>query len=473
MADVTNPATTPAALPAALPATAPATPPPVRPKLMSLDDALLRLLAVAQERVIPEIEKLATFDALGRVLARPVVSALDVPPADNTSMDGYALCAADVPVVGTVLPISQRLPAGVVGAALLPGTAVRIFTGAQVPAGADAVVMQEQCEALAGATGFDAAADAAGAAGVADAAGAAGAAPLGRVRINTVPQPGQWIRRRAEDVQHGAEVLAVGTRLTPQALGLAASVGASRLTLRRRPRVALFSTGDELVMPGESLKPGAIYNSNRFMLRGLLQAAGCEVADLGIVPDRLDATREALRRAALGNDLILTSGGVSVGEEDHIKPAVKAEGWLEAWALAIKPGKPLAFGAVRRGDRGDDSDSDTEALFIGLPGNPVSSFVTFLLAVAPVLRAIQGCAQALPAAVQVRADFDWPQPDARREFLRARFNAQGGVTLFANQSSGVLTSAVWADGLVDNPPGQVIQRGDSVRLLLLSSLIGG
>ena len=453
--------------------TAPATPPPVRPKLMSLDDALLRLLAVAQERVIPEIEKLSTFDALGRVLARPVVSALDVPPADNTSMDGYALCAADVPVVGTVLPISQRLPAGVVGAALLPGTAVRIFTGAQVPAGADAVVMQEQCEALAGATGFDAAADAAGAAGVADAAGAAGAALLGRVRINTLPQPGQWIRRRAEDVQHGAEVLAVGTRLTPQALGLAASVGASRLTLRRRPRVALFSTGDELVMPGESLKPGAIYNSNRFMLRGLLQAAGCEVADLGIVPDRLDATRAALRQAALGNDLILTSGGVSVGEEDHIKPAVKAEGWLEAWALAIKPGKPLAFGAVRRGDRGDDSDSDTEALFIGLPGNPVSSFVTFLLAVAPVLRAIQGCAQALPAAVQVRADFDWPQPDARREFLRARFNAQGGVTLFANQSSGVLTSAVWADGLVDNPPGQVIQRGDSVRLLLLSSLIGG
>ena len=397
-------------------------------------------------------------------------------------MDGYALRVADVPVVGTVLPISQRLPAGVVGAALLPGTAVRIFTGAQVPAGADAVVMQEQCEALASATGFDAAGDgvgAAGAAGVADAAGvagaagAAGAAPLGRVRINTLPQPGQWIRRRAEDVQHGAEVLAVGTRLTPQALGLAASVGASRLTVRRRPRVALFSTGDELVMPGESLKPGAIYNSNRFMLRGLLQAAGCEVADLGIVPDRLDATRAALRQAAMGNDLILTSGGVSVGEEDHIKPAVKAEGWLEAWALAIKPGKPLAFGAVRRGDRGDDSASDTEALFIGLPGNPVSSFVTFLLAVAPVLRAIQGCAQALPAAVQVRADFDWPQPDARREFLRARFNAQGGVTLFSNQSSGVLTSAVWADGLVDNPPGQVIQRGDSVRLLLLSSLIGG
>ncbi len=417
------------------------TTPPARPNLLSLDDALARLLAVARDRVIAETEKLDTFDALGRVLARPVVSGLDVPPADNTSMDGYALRAADVPAAGTVLPVSQRLPAGVVGAVLQPGTAVRIFTGAQLPAGADAVVMQELCEAVSG-------------------------DGLGQVCINTVPQPGQWIRRQGEDVQHSAEVLATGTRLTPQALGLAASVGASRLTVRRRPRVALFSTGDELVMPGESLRPGAIYNSNRFMLRGLLQAAGCEVTDLGIVPDRLDATRDALRRAAQGNDLILTSGGVSVGEEDHIKPAVKAEGWLEAWALAIKPGKPLAFGAVRR------DGGDSEALFIGLPGNPVSSFVTFLLAVAPVLRAIQGCPAALPQAVSVRANFDWPQPDKRREFLRARFNAQGGVELFANQSSGVLTSAVWADGLVDNPSGQVVRRGDAVRLLLLSSLIG-
>ena len=201
------------------------------------------------------------------------------------------------------------------------------------------------------------------------------------------------------------------------------------------------------------------------------------MTDLGIVPDRLDATRDALRRAAQDNDLILTSGGVSVGEEDHIKPAVRAEGWLEAWALAIKPGKPLAFGAVRRDEsapsavrRGDSGES--EALFIGLPGNPVSSFVTFLLAVAPVLRAIQGCPQAMPQAVSVRADFEWPQPDKRREFLRARFNAEGGVELFPNQSSGVLTSAVWADGLVDNPSGQVVRRGDTVRLLLLSSLIG-
>ena len=412
--------------------------------MLTLDEALQRLLAVAQDRVIAETEKVDTFDALGRILARPVTSALDVPPADNTSMDGYVVRASDVPAEGTVLRVSQRIPAGVVGQSLEPGTAARIFTGAQVPPGADAVVMQELCEALPDATG----------------------ATLGQVKIHQVPASGQWVRRRGEDVQLGAEVLHVGQRLTPQALGLAASVGASRVTVRRRPKVALFSTGDELVMPGEPLKPGAIYNSNRFTLRGLLQAAGCEVQDLGIVPDHLDATRDALRRAAADNDLILTSGGVSVGEEDHIKPAVKAEGWLEAWQVAMKPGKPLAFGAVRR------ADGETEALFMGLPGNPVSSFVTCLLAVEPVLRAIQGCPAAMPRPVMARADFAWPRPDKRREFVRVRFNAAGGLELFPNQSSGVLTSAVWADGLADLAPGQVVQAGDTVPVLLLSTLIG-
>jgi len=424
-----------------------------RPALLSLDEVLQRLLAVAQDRLIAQTEPLATADALGRVLAKPVRSALDVPPADNTAMDGYAMRAADVPVAGTVLPVAQRVPAGVVGQPLLPGTAARIFTGAQLPAGADAVVMQELCDAQPDASG----------------------ATLGRVLVNTVPNAGQWVRRRGEDVLLGAEVLHAGQRLTPQALGLAASVGASKLTVRRRPRVALFSTGDELVMPGEPLKPGAIYNSNRFTLRGLLLAAGCEVDDLGIVPDNLPATRDALRRAAQGNDLILTSGGVSVGEEDHIKPAVKAEGWLEAWQVAMKPGKPLAFGAIRRAGAAEATDAagqHGEALFMGLPGNPVSSFVTFLLAVAPVLRALQGCPAALPVAVQARADFDWPQPDRRREFLRARFNAGGGLELFPNQSSGVLTSAVWADGLVDLAPLQVVRAGDTVRVLLLASLIG-
>ena len=401
--------------------------------MLTLDEALGRLLSSI--RPLAETEEVSTFDALGRVLAGAVSSALDVPPADNTSMDGYALRCADVPTEGALLPVGQRIPAGVVGQPLQPGTAARIFTGAQVPAGADAVVMQEQCEAL-----------------------------DGQVRVNVVPQPGQWIRRRGEDVNHGAVVLPAGTRLTPQALGLAASVGAGRLTVSRRPRVALFSTGDELVMPGQPLKPGAIYNSNRFTLRGLIQALGCDCNDLGIVPDRLDATRAALREAAQGNDLIVTSGGVSVGEEDHLRPAVQAEGRIDLWQIAMKPGKPLAFGEVRRSD-------GSNAWFMGLPGNPVSSFLTFALAVRPVLLALQGAPAAAPRATPMRADFDWPRPDKRREFLRARRNDRGGLDLFANQSSGVLTSAVWADGVVDNPSGQAIRQGDLVEFLPFAELL--
>jgi molybdopterin molybdotransferase len=374
------------------------------------------------------------------VLAQDVISMINVPPQDNSSMDGYALRAADVPAVGTVLPVSQRIAAGHVGTALAAGTAARIFTGAPVPAGADTIVMQEQTEA----------------------------AGEGAVRFAALPQAGQWIRRRGEDVRAGTTVLCQGARVTPQAMGLAATVGAATLQVVRRPRVALFSTGDELVMPGtvapDRLPPGAIYNSNRFTLRGLLLTAGCDVRDLGIVPDRLDATRTALREAAQDNDLILTSGGVSVGEEDHIRPALEAQGRVQMWQVAMKPGKPLAFGAVRRPD-------GSEALFIGLPGNPVSSFVTFCLAVAPLLRALQGADPSLPRPLPMRADFDWPRPDRRREFMRARLNAQGGVELFANQSSGVLTSAVWADGLVDNPAGQAVARGQTVSYLPFSSLV--
>lgn len=422
---------------------------------LSLDEALARLAEGSAPHALSATESVSTFEALGRVLAADVRSALDVPPADNTSMDGYAVRAAEVVAAGTVLPVSQRIPAGIVGAPLVPGTAARIFTGAQMPPGADAVVMQEQCEP----TGPDA-----------GMAAGNGAAPgLGHVRFLVVPAAGQWVRRRGEDVRAGATVLARGARLTPQALGLAASVGAGTLHVLRRPRVAVFSTGDELVMPGQPLKPGAIYNSNRFTLRGLLQAAGCEVNDFGIVPDRLDATRDALRRAAAGNDLIVTSGGVSVGEEDHLRPAVLAEGRLENWQIAMKPGKPLAFGAVRR--TGEGAGAGTEALFVGLPGNPVSSFVTFVLCVSTVLRAMQGLPPALPRPLPLRAAFDWPRPDKRREFLRVRLNAAGEPELFDNQSSGVLTSAVWADGLVDNPPGQTIARGDAVRYLPLSELV--
>ena len=410
-----------------------------RPPMLTLEEALAKLLGTVQPFGPDSAQTVSTFDALGRVLAADVHSLIDVPPADNTSMDGYAMRAADVPVAGMLLPVSQRIPAGVVGKPLQPGTAARIFTGAQVPAGADAVVMQEQCETQ-----------------------------DGTVRINTVPAAGQWVRRRAEDVAAGAVVLKRGTRLTPQCLGMAASVGAATLQVARRPRVALFSTGDELAMPGEVLKPGAIYNSNRYTLRALVQALGCECTDLGIVADRLDATRAALRMAAAEHDLVLTCGGVSVGEEDHLKPAVEAEGRLDMWQIAIKPGKPLAFGEVFRSDA-------SSAWFIGLPGNPVSAFVTFLLTVRPVLLHLQGAhvrvqVQA-PVAMPMRADFDWPQPDKRREFLRVRRNSSGGLDLFPNQGAGVLTSTVWADGLVDNPPKKIIQRGDVVQFLSLTELL--
>ncbi len=382
-----------------------------------------------------DAQNLSTFDALGRVLAQDVRSGLDVPPGDNTSMDGYALCCADLAAGAGALRVSQRIPAGSVPEPLAPGTAARIFTGAQIPPGADAVVMQEQCRAEGSV-----------------------------VHVQTSPSPGQWIRRRGEDVRQGDVVLAAGTRLTPQAMGLAASVGAATLHVSRRPRIALFSTGDELMMPGEPLKPGAIYNSNRYTLRGLIEALGGQCSDLGIVPDKLDATREALRRAALDNDLIVTSGGVSVGEEDHLRPAVALEGSVDLWQIAIKPGKPFAFGTVRRADT-------CSAHFIGLPGNPVSSWVTFLLLVRPVLLRLQGATGLDVAPLLMRADFAWPRPDKRREFLRARRNAQGGLDLFPNQSSGVLTSTVWADMLIDNPASHAIAKGDMVRALSIAELL--
>ena len=401
--------------------------------LLTLDDALARLLGALQP--LSDTQTVSTFDALGRVLAADLHSIADVPAADNSAMDGYALRHGDVPSAGTVLPVSQRVPAGVVGTALKPGTAARIFTGAFVPEGADTVVMQEDCEALDGA-----------------------------VRVNIVPKPAAAIRRRGEDLAQGAIALPRGTRLTPQALGLAAIAGAAMLQVTRRPRVALFSTGDELAMPGEVLKPGAIYNSNRFTLRALIQSLGCECTDLGIVPDQLAATREALRTAAQGHDFIVTSGGVSVGEEDHLKPAVQAEGALELWQIAIKPGKPLAFGSVRQAGGGN-------AWFVGLPGNPVSSFITFLLAVRPMLLKLQGATVLQPATFPMRADFDWPRADPRREFLRVKRNANGGLELFRNQGSGVLTSTVWADGVVDNPPNNPIRAGDSVRFISLAEWV--
>ena len=427
----------------------PSTETPARAPLKALDAALAELLAHAHR--LPGPESVSTFDADGRVLAQDLTASLNVPANDNSAMDGYAVRSADCIDASTDLQVSQRIPAGISASGLQPlaaFSAARIFTGAPIPPGADAVVMQEDCTAI-------------------EAGSGAGEGAGSSVRVWVAPPLGQHIRRRGEDVAAGDVVLREGTRLGPASLGLAASIGFDQLQVARRVRVALFSTGDELVMPGEVLPqdmlPGAIYNSNRFFLRTLLQRLGCEVTDMGIVPDRLDATIEALKKASTGNDLILTSGGVSVGEEDHVKPAVRALGELNLWQIAIKPGKPFAYGKV--------GSSDKVVHFIGLPGNPVSSFVTFLLLVRPFILSLQGVTDVAIKSIAACAHFDWARADKRREFLRVRQNAAGGLDLFENQSSGVLTSTVWGDGLLDNPPGQAIARGDTVQFIPFSALL--
>ena len=394
--------------------------------LLSVDEALAQMLAGA--RAVTDTEEVPTLEATGRVLARAQRSTMNVPPMDNSAMDGYAVRVSDAE---RPLKIAQKIMAGSVGQPLAPGTAARIFTGAPIPPGADAVVMQEHCTVTAD-----------------------------QLVINKKVKPGEWIRRVGADIRAGAEILGAGKRLLPQDTGLAASVGIGKLPVFRRIRLGLFFTGDELVMPGEPLAPGRIYNSNRFTLRGLGETYGCELQDYGIVPDNLQATREVLKRAAEECDIVVTSGGVSVGEADYVKPAVEAEGRLLMWRIAMKPGRPLAFGSVGK------------CAFIGLPGNPVSSFVTFLVFVRPFLLRTQGVASVAPRSLAARADFEWPEPDARREFLRVKWNAQGGLDLYPTQDSAVLASTAWADGLVDNPAGQAIRKGDSVRFLPYSELYG-
>lgn len=395
--------------------------------LLSVDEALEVLVGGATP--VAEIEDISTLEATDRVLAREQISTMDVPPMDNSAMDGYAVRVADIQGSDTRLRVAQRIAAGSVGEPLAAGTAARIFTGAPIPAGADAVVMQEFC-----------------------------ASDGDHVVVKKKPQLEEWVRRAGSDIRAGGAVLAAGKKLRPQDTGLAASVGIKTLPVHRKVRLALFFTGDELVMPGDPLPPGRIYNSNRFTLNGMAKLFGCEVRDYGIVPDQLEATRAMLRRAAAENDLIVTSGGVSVGEEDHVKPAVEAEGSLLMWKIAMKPGRPLAFGRVK------------DAAFIGLPGNPVSSFVTFLIFVRPFLLKTQGIANVAPRVIDARADFTWDKPDARREFLRAKWNTDGGIDLYPTQDSAVMTSTAWADGLIDNPANQAIRKGDRVKFLSFSEL---
>lgn len=386
---------------------------------------------LAAAAAIGETETVATEAALGRVLAADLISGVDVPPLDNAQMDGYAVRCTDVPSVPARLPVALRVAAGHAAGVLAPGSAARIFTGAPIPQGGDAVVMQEDARAEHGA-----------------------------VWLHRQPQPGQWIRRAGSDVRRGAVALPAGQALAAQHLGVAASVGAARVSVVRRPRVALLCTGDELTAPGQPLPEGGIYNSNRYMLAGLLESLGCAVRDLGVVRDSRQETLQALQEAARQSDLILSSGGVSVGEEDHVRAALQSAGELSWWSIAMRPGKPLAFGRVGT------------VPFIGLPGNPVSSFVGFALFVRPFLLRLLGARAAGPLAVPVQANFRFPADAERRSFLRARIGQDGGVELAASQNSAVLTSLAQADGLVDLPAGTSVEPGQIVRFLPLALLAG-
>jgi len=401
--------------------------------LLAYDDALAQLTGSLQ--TLAAITDVPLLQARGRVLARSIDADIDVPGCAMSSMDGYAISTADLGATAlTQLPLAQRIAAGDAEAVHVPGSAARIFTGAPIPSGADAVIMQEQVEVSEQGICFE-----------------------------QRPVSGQNIRPRGNDIRRGSTVLHQGMRLRPQDIGLAASIGLGSLPVFEPVRVGMFFTGDELVEPGEALGSGKIYDSNRYTLHGLLESLGCEIVDLGLVGDTLEATCTAMLKASSQADLVVTSGGVSVGEEDHVRIAIEKLGELRMWKLGIKPGKPLAYGRIN------------DTAFIGLPGNPVSVFATFCLFVCPVIQTMQGRDWRKPVPLPVPADFDWPKPDSRREFLRARLvrGADGNtrVRIFPNQDSGVLTSTVWADGFVEIAENTTVQRGDIVDYLPLAQFL--
>ena len=401
--------------------------------LIPYDDALEQLTARIATRA--EIVERPLLEAGGAILAESIMAGIDVPGCAMSSMDGYAINTADLGDDSTCLPVSQRIAAGEAGSALPAGTAARIFTGAPVPEGADAVIMQEQVEV-----------------------------DGDSIRFSQRPKPGNNVRPAGNDIKRDTLILERGCRLRPQDIGLAASVGRQSLPVFTPIKVGMFFTGDELVEPGTELGVGKIYDSNRYTLHGLLQAKGCQIVDLGLIGDTLDATRGAMSRAALAADLVVTSGGVSVGEEDHVRIALEQLGELRLWRLGIKPGKPLAYGEING------------TAFIGLPGNPVSVFATFCLFVVPVIHLMQGRSWQKPVAVSVPADFDWPKPDSRREFLRARLTSdadgQAVAQIFPNQDSGVLTSTVWADGFVEIAENTTVSRGQAVEYIPFDQFLG-
>lgn len=394
------------------------------------NEALTQILDQAMP--LTSIETLPLLQALGRVLAEPQSSNLNVPPADNSAMDGYAFCQADLSSMGTAgLPISQRVVAGAIPEKLQAGTAARIFTGAEIPEGADTVVMQEQCQV---------------------------SADQRSVSIPVDCPQGNNIRRAGQDISQGAEIATAGERLSPQTIGLLASIGIAEVPVYRQLRVAILSTGDELAEPGTPLQGGQIYNSNRYLLASLLQQMNIITVDLGRVEDTPQATLAALSRGTLEADVIISTGGVSVGEEDHIKGAVEKLGELNLWKIAIKPGKPLAFGRV----------GDTP--FFGLPGNPVSTFVTFLLFARPYLQKRQGMQPKLPLGSLIPATFTRSKKSIRQEYLRVRITDDGTMQTHPNQSSGVLSSTSWSNALAVVPVDTCVSEGQNVRVIRYDQL---
>ena len=396
--------------------------------MIDLNDLLEQIWSIAEQQSIPT-ESVDLKNARGRVLAQDVLSTLNVPQHDNSGMDGYAVCSADLRTFQR-FEVSQRVPAGSSPQPLQHGTVARIFTGAPIPPGADSVVMQEDAV-------------------VNDNTG---------VTFNALPKPGQWIRRAGEDISCGQVVLSKGTRLDAVHVGLLASIGVATVRVSKRLKVGVMVTGSELQTPGLVLKPGQIYNSNEYVWCGLLETMNADVCSIGIVPDNFEATCAALQSLA-DCDAVISSGGVSVGEEDHVKPAIERVGQLRSWKVAMKPGKPIAFGHINRQGLG-------QSWFFGLPGNPVSSAVAFQLIVKPFLGLLEGQTREevdwRKRTRKVQAAFSWSTPDARREeFLRAEVQLDK-ASLFANQSSGVLTSLARSSGLVRLAKGQQVNLGDWV-----------
>jgi molybdopterin molybdotransferase len=399
--------------------------------LTPVDIAFAHLLTTL--RPVIEDEEIPVEEALGRVLACDSIAQINVPPHASSAMDGYAVIAQDTMQAPKQLAVTQRIAAGQVGTDLFPGQAARIFTGAPMPSGADAVVMQENCSYA-----------------------------NGVVTILQSATPGENQRQAGEDIETGATLFCQGHRLRAQDLGVLASTGKTEIRVRRKLKVALLTTGDEIIQPGEKLLPGQIYNSNYFTLRALLETLQVEVLDMGVLRDDLESTQSMLEVASKSVDCIVTTGGVSVGEEDHVRTAVAALGKIELWKLAIKPGKPFASGKIGN------------AQFFGLPGNPVSAFVTFVLLVKPSLLTMLGCKNIGFQSFFIKAGFSAPESGARQEYLRVSLDELNGETTlapYANQSSGVSASLSHADGLAVVPPHTAIKTGDSLRFISFSELL--